>query len=162
MQILMAVVPLSNGLFWLFLNHLPELVQKEVLPYYLHFPLPWPTLLMGFIVTTLLPIGVGVYGLYCLQRLFQLYEQGQIFLAANVFWYKRLSQVLLLSFAAGLCCRSLLSVVLTLHHPPGQRMLTLSLGSDDINILVLGGILAVISWVMEAGRQLQEDIDLTV
>ncbi len=41
-------------------------------------------------------------------------------------------------------------------------MLALSISSEDLNLLVLGGILAVIAWVMDEGRKLQEEADLTV
>jgi hypothetical protein len=160
-QVLMILVPLINGVFWLAANHLPDVVQRECLPYADIFPLPWTTLLMGFVVT-MLPVGVGMYGIYCLTRLFSLYEKGKIFLAGNVYWYKRLSLVLLWSCGAGIICRCLLSIVLSLHNPPGQRKIALSLSSDDVNLLLLGGILAVIAWVMDEGRKLQEEADLTV
>ena len=160
-QVLMILIPLTNGLFWISVNHLPDIIQKECLPYAELFPLPWTTLIMGFVVT-MLPIGVGLYGVYCLKCLFALYERGQIFLTENVYRYKQLSRVVLWSCAAGILCRCLLSVVLTLHHPPGQRKIALSLSSDDVNLLLLGGILAVIAWVMEKGRELQEEANLTV
>ena len=62
----------------------------------------------------------------------------------------------------GIIHRSLLSVALTLHNPPGQRIFTLDIGSPDLTALLLGNILAVIAWVMEEGRKLQEDQDFTV
>ena len=41
-------------------------------------------------------------------------------------------------------------------------MITVELGSPDLTALLLGAILAVIAWVMEEGRKLQEDQDFTV
>jgi len=160
-QALLFLVPIGNAVFWMAVNHLPDVARRECLPYVDVFPLPWSALLMGFL-TSMLPVGVGLYGVYCLSRLFRLYEHGQVFLAENVYWYKRLSRVLLWSCLAGILCRCLLSVVLTLHNPPGQRMISLSLSSDDLNLLLLGGVLAVIAWVMDEGRRLQEEADLTV
>lgn len=58
--------------------------------------------------------------------------------------------------------RSLLGVALTLHHPPGQRILVVGVGSPDLTILLIGSILAIISWVMDEGRKLQEDQDFAV
>ncbi len=161
LQTVMFVIPLANGLFWISANQLPEFLQRECLPYAEHFPLPWTALVMGFVVT-MLPSGVGVYGVYCLKCLFALYEKGQVFQAQNVYWYKQLSRVFLWLCGVGFLSRGLLSVVLTLHQPPGQRMLALSISSEDLNLLVLGGILAVIAWVMDEGRKLQEEADLTV
>ena len=95
-------------------------------------------------------------------RLFRLYEQGQIFRDSNVRCFRNLSRVLIWWFAAGIVQKSLLSIALTLHNPPGQRIITVELGSPDLTALLLGAILAVIAWVMEEGRKLQEDQDFTV
>jgi uncharacterized membrane-anchored protein len=116
---------------------------------------------MGFLVT-MMPAAVAISGAYYLMRLFHLYEQGQIFRPSNVQCFKKLSRVLIWWFAVGIIHRSLLSVALTLHNPPGQRIFTLGIGSPDLTALLLGGILAVIAWVMEEGRKLQEDQDFTV
>ena len=159
--IILWMLPVINALVWLFMNSLPELVYRKMLPYFVSMPLPFSSRLMGFIVL-MIPTGVAMCGVYHLMRLFQLYEQGRIFRPANVRCFRSLSRVLLWWFAAGIVHKSLLSVVLTLHNPPGQRMITLELGSPDLTALLLGAVLAVIAWVMEEGRRLQEDQDLTV
>lgn len=48
------------------------------------------------------------------------------------------------------------------HPPPGQRYFSLEFGSADLTALLIGGVLAVIAWVMEEGRKLQEEQDLTI
>jgi hypothetical protein len=154
-------LPAINALVWLFINRFPEMMYRKMLPYFVSMPLPVSARLMGFAVT-MLPTGVAMIGGYHLVRLFRLYEQGQIFRDSNVRCFKKLSRVLIWWFAAGIVHNSLLSVVLTLHTPPGQRMITVELGSPDLTALLLGAILAVIAWVMEEGRRLQEDQDFTV
>ena len=131
------------------------------MPLAVTMPMPLISLVLGFLVT-MLPTGVIMLGAYYLRRLFLLYEQGQIFLLANVRCFKKLSWVLIWSFAVDIISRSLLSVVLSLPNPPGQRVVTVELSSSDLTVLLVGGILAVISWVMEEGRNLQEEQDLTV
>lgn len=101
-------------------------------------------------------------GVRCLMQLFRLYEQGKIFQPSNVHCFRQLSRVLIWWFVAGIVHRSLLTVAMTLHNPPGQRQISLDLSSADLTALMLGSILAVIAWVMEEGRRLQEDQDLTV
>ena len=160
MTVLWAM-PVINALVWIFMNNFPEMMTSEMLPYFVTYPLPASARLMGFMVV-MIPTGVAMAGAYYLMRLFKLYERGEIFKLSNVRCYKKLSRVLIWWFAAGVLCRSLLSVVLTLHHPPGHRMITFGLSSADLTILLLGMILAVIAWVMEEGRRLQEDQDLTV
>ena len=156
-----CALPVINALVWWFINRFPEVMYRKMLPYYVSLPLPASARLMGFLVA-MIPTGVAILGAYYLMRLFTLYEQGQIFNLANVRCFRSLSRVLIWWFAAGIVHRSLLSLALTLHNPPGQRMISVDLGSADLTALLLGGILAVIAWVMEEGRKLQEDQDLTV
>lgn len=162
--LLMAVfwtMPIINAFVWIFMNRFPEMMTSKMLPYFVHLPLPASARLMGFFVV-MIPTGVAMTGTYHLTKLFELYEGGDIFKLSNVRRFKKLSRVLILWFVAGILCRSLLSVALTLHHPPGQRMITVGLSSADLTTLLLGLILAVIAWVMEEGRKLQEEQDLTV
>lgn len=155
------VMPVINAYVWVFMNGFPKMMTSHMLPYFVELPLPASARLMGFVVV-MIPTGVAMIGAYHLVRLFRLYEQGDIFKLRNVRCYKKLSRLLIWWFAAGILCQSLLSVVLTLHHPPGQRMVTVGLASSDLTALLLGLILMVIAWVMEEGRKLQEDQDLTV
>ena len=161
LMVVFGAMPVINAFVWIFMNSFPEIMTSKMLPYFVHLPLPASARLMGFMVF-MLPTGVAMTGAYHLMRLFELYERGEIFKLSNVHCYKKLSRVVIWWFVAGILCQSLLSVVLTLHHPPGQRMLTFALSSSDLAILLLGLILAVITWVMEEGRKLQEDQDLTV
>ena len=51
----------------------------------------------------------------------------------------------------------LLSVVLTMGNPPGERALVLSFSSNELALLFLGGCLLVISWVMAESSRLADD-----
>lgn len=161
MAVLIGLVPVIDGAVWLSMNILPRGFHDTMLPGYVSLPLPLSARLLAFVVT-MIPAGVAMAGIYYLMRLFQLYEQGDIFKPTNVRCFRKLSRVLLLWFAAGIVHRPLLSIALTLHNPPGHRMLTIGFGSPDVTALLLGLILAVIAWVMEEGRKLQEEQDLTV
>jgi hypothetical protein len=156
-----CLLPLINALMWSIVNSLPEDITSRMLPHFANLPLPLQARALGF-ATAMIPTGVAIFGLFYLMRLFELYEKGQIFGSANVRCFRNLSRVLIVWSGVGIVYRALLGVVLTLHHPPGQRILSLSFGSPDLTALLLGGILAVIAWVMEEGQQLQEDQELTV
>ncbi len=156
-----CLMPVANGVIWLFIHHLPELLQDRLVPYFVRMPLPVSARLMGFAVT-LMPTGVAMLGAYHLMRLFRLYEQGDIFRASNVRCFRNLARVLVGWFIVGVLHRSLLSMALTLHHPAGQRYITLELGSPDLTALFVGSVLAIIAWVMDEGRKLQEEQDYTV
>ena len=161
LSVAICLMPVINAIFWLNMNRMPDLVHRKIIPFAVTMPMPLTSLVLGFLVT-MLPTGMTMVGAYYLRRLFLLYEQGQIFLLANVRCFKKLSWVLIWSFAVDIVSRSLLSVVLSLPNPSGQRIVTVELSSSDLTVLLIGGILAVISWVMEEGRNLQEEQDLTV
>jgi hypothetical protein len=155
------IMPAVNALVWIFMNHFPDYLTSEMLPYCAKIPLPASARLMGF-AAVMIPTGVAMAGIFHLMRLFKCYEKGEIFKLNNVHCYKKLSRVLIWWFIAGILCRSLLATALTLHHPPGHRMISFGVTSSDLTTLVVGLILMVIAWVMEEGRKLQEDQDLTV
>ena len=161
LMVVFWAMPVLNALVWIFMNRFPAFMTSEMLPYGATIPLPAPARLMGFLVV-MIPTGVAMTGAHYLMRLFELYEQGAIFKLSNVRCYKKLSRALIWWFAAGVLCRSLLTTVLTLHHPPGHRMISFGLTSLDLTALLVGLILMVIAWVMEEGRKLQEEQDLTV
>jgi hypothetical protein len=161
LMVVFWAMPVINAFVWIFMNRFPEMMTSNMLPYFVSLPLPVTARMMGFVVV-MIPTGVAMTGTYYLMRLFELYERGEIFKLSNVRHYKKLSRVLIWWFVASILCRSLLSVALTLHHPPGQRVITLGMNSSELTTLLIGLILMVIAWVMEEGRKLQEDQDLTV
>jgi len=160
-KIVFILIPVINALVWLFINGISDEMQKNILPHYVRLPLPAQARLLGFIVS-MLPAGITMYGTWAVVRLFRLYEKGQIFREANVHCFRDISRALIIWCVVRLISDPLMSIALTLHHPPGQRMLSLGLRSMDITALLVGFALAVIAWVMEEGRKLQEELDLTV
>lgn len=154
-------IPVSTALVWIFINPMPEPMHKMILPYYAVLPLPPLARLLGFLVM-MVSGGIIMYGVSKLICLFKLYEQGQIFQSSNVHCFRSLSRTMIAWFIAGIIARPMMSVALTLHYPPGKRLLVLGFGSSDLTALLVGGILAVITWVMEEGRQLQKEQEFTV
>ena len=51
----------------------------------------------------------------------------------------------------------LLSFVLTLSNHPGQRLLALSLSTEQLVALFVGAVFVVIARVLEEGRKLADD-----
>lgn len=161
LQFLMIAAPLVNCVIWVFMNQLLVPMQHEILPEYVRLPLPPMTRFLGWCVS-LLPLIPFLYGCLTLIRLFRLYEQGQIFSNDNVRCFSKLSQILIAWCLAGILVDPLQSIALTLHHPAGQRILSLGLNSVELTSLLVAGILAVISWVMEEGRKISEEQELTI
>ena len=154
-------IPLATCLIWLFINKLPGLIQQEILPEFVQLPLPLVTRLAGFAIT-MIPAGIMIFGIIVLIRLFQLYQEGRIFQSENVTYLQSLSRTLIIFCIADIITDSLLSVVLTLHHPPGERMISFGLEGQDFTLLIVGYIMATIARVMQEGCRLQEEQSLTV
>ncbi len=161
LKIWRGFIPLATCAVWLFMNQLPATMQQEILPEFVRLPLPLPTLLAGLAIT-MIPVGITIYGITILIQLFRLYQDGKIFQAENVACLHRLSRALIILCFAGILAGTLLSVALTLHHPHGERMLTVSIKGQDITLLIVGYILSTIARVMQEACRLQEEQSLTV
>ena len=122
------------------------------------FPTPMPagTLLLAFAVT-MLPGGVAMWGFGRLRRLFGLYAVGTIFAAENARCLRGFAVSVIVLALLEPVARALLSVVLSMHNPPGQRVLELSIGWSQVPTLFLGLVLLVIAWIMDEGRVMAED-----
>jgi hypothetical protein len=160
-RIVFILIPVINALVWLFINGLPDEMQKNIMPHYVRLPLPAQARLMGFLVS-MLSCGVAMYGTWAVVRLMRLYEAGRIFSEANVRCFRDISRALIIWCGVRFVSDPLMSIVLTLHHPKGQRLLVLGINSMDVTALLVGFVLGVIAWVMEEGRKLREEADLTV
>jgi hypothetical protein len=158
---IMFFLPVVCILYWLFFNqirHMPEMA---------HFPVPITGDLSGQIrllafCSDLPPLAVLVFSFYKLGSLFRLYENGHIFTRQNVDCFKSLGRMMIVWAACHFVSNSLMSIVLTLENPPGQRMLTLGLGSPEFGGLFVGGVVLTITWVMDEARKLNEDHELFI
>jgi len=149
---------------WIFYNNIPEIIREQMMkqfftpaPSSLAFDQRLYSALAGFVVS-----GITMAGFYVLIRLFMLYEKGIIFSRDNVNCYRKLGYLIIISMVAGIIQNSVMSVIFSLHNPPGQRIITLSLSSSDIAIGIIGMIVVLISWIMDTGRDLMEEQEFTV
>lgn len=133
-------------------------IEEAIAP---SFPLPWKTRLLGLAVS-MIPTGIGMLSLWWLVRLFSCFTVGQIFTESTVKYIRRLGWTMVAGFVATPIHEALLTMVLTMHNPPGERMMTISLESADFEELLTAGVIILVSWIMEEGRKLRETDELTV
>ena len=119
------------------------------------------TRLLGCVVN-FIPAGLMMIGLYTLAKLFALYEKGCIFTQKNVACYRILGRLIICGVFIGVVYRTVLILALTLFNPPGQRILSIGFGTKEIEILLIGIIVLIITWVMEEGRMIENEQALTV
>ena len=100
-------------------------------------------------------IGMGIYllGVISFYRLLNLFEKGVIFSAANVLEIKRLGTYL--------ACYGILAVTADAFYSGGISPLTL-LGFVASPWIVGGGAINIVAGIMDEGRKIQEEQELTV
>lgn len=163
LSFLLVVIPLYYISYWIFINYLPETLitvnthKTPLIPN----QLPITLQIIGFIVS-LLPLSALTYGLVNIRKLFSFYKEGVIFSFEHVGIFKNTAKALILWVVLSMIYESAKSVLFSAGNPPGSRVLDIRLSSAEITTLLVGGIVFVISWVMDEGRILTEENELTV
>ena len=160
---LLVIVPLTFLLYWAFINHLPETlitVNRATSPLIPH-PLPLSLQALG-LFSSLFPLAALMYGIANLRKLFAFYKEGVVFSFEQVRLFKNTAKGLLLWVALSIIYESAKSVLFSLSNPPGSRILSVGVSSWEITTLLAGVIIYVIAWVMDEGRILAEENELTI
>lgn len=105
----------------------------------------------------LLQASIAVFAVWQLRLLFRLYADGLIFTAANTRCLRRFAAAVVAFAIAKPVTGALLSVVLTMNNPPGQRQLSITLGSSELTTLFIGGVFLIIAWIMDEAREMAEE-----
>lgn len=121
-----------------------------------------PFLRLSGFVANLPLVGLQTYWLWQLRGLFGCYAQGKIFTLENTTHIKRTAQAFLGIAFMSVIVGSLSGLVLTANNPVGHRMLSLTFGTHQISDILTGLVLVVIASIMDEGRRLKEEVDLTV
>ncbi len=106
---------------------------------------------------TLLYASLGLAGLYFLRRAFANFAKGELFNSGNS---RDLRLFSIFLFAQGLARPlhfSLASLLLSMNHPAGERVLSVSVGSDEFSVIVLAMILWVLSDLLVKASQLESE-----
>ena len=114
----------------------------------IHLPIRWgsvaPWQWYGLWLSTLAYLMVGYVGVIYLRKAFASFAQGQWFDAENSRYLRVFSVLLITQAVAKPLHQGVMSVLLSWNHPPGEKMLSIALGSNEL-ALFLGG---VVMWVM--------------
>lgn len=105
---------------------------------------------------------VLILALNTLRRLFILYERGEFFKKENVARYRGLSRLAFWGILADIVHKSAVTLALTVNNPPGQRWLTVGFSGGHIKLMLIAIILMIIARVMNEGRKIYDENQLTV
>lgn len=98
-----------------------------------------------------------MWALWELKRLFEGYAAGAIFTVAAARRLRSCGFAVLISSGKTVVGAVLLSLAISIDLPQGHKVLSVSLSSDDVGLLLIGGIVLVIARVMEEAAGLAEE-----
>lgn len=113
-------------------------------------------LALGFLCM-LLPAIALIYGLWQLHHLFDLYGQAKFFTETNARCLRAFAGALFINALLVPIAGILLSLALTFNNPPGQKALSISVGSGELETAFVAAIFWVIAWIMQEGRRLADE-----
>lgn len=160
---LLIAIPLYYVGYWAFINHLPAKLITVNIPSTPLIPhsLPFSLQFVGFMVS-LLPLSALIYGFLNVRKLFTFYKKGVIFSFEHVIIFRNTAKALIVWVFLSMVYESVKSVLFSIGNPPGSRVIEVGFSSFEISTLLVGGIAFVVAWVMDEGRILREESELTI
>lgn len=151
---LIVIIPLASLLMWFNLLHLndPSVGRRFVMS-----EETGALRRLGAFGIALLPKLVLLYGLLRLSRLFQSCARGFIFTAETEGHLRYFGLSVLFYVIADFIMEAPLSVFVSWTNPPGDRFLTLSFGTHDLQFIFLGGFAFALSYMVAEGIRLARE-----
>ncbi len=154
--VLLIFVPVA-ALYYLFnLPAFAALTQKSI-----GLPINWPTVehWQWYAVwgVTFAYLALGLAGLYFLRRPFANFARGELFNMSNSRDLRRFAILLFLQALTKPVHFAITSVLLSANHGPGNKMLSLSIGSGEIRTVAIGLVFWVVSNLLIDGGKLQAE-----
>ena len=110
------------------------------------------------IIVGLTPAAALFWALDLLRRLFAQYKAGEVLTEASANLIRKTGKAMLLLAGLNIIAYPVQTLFLTWQSPPGERMISISIGHAEIGFLLLAGLLTVIGWAMtEAARVAEEN-----
>lgn len=154
--VMIFAIPLGLALMWANIEIFADAIMGQ-----LGLPAPVDgfsplTRFLGWLCT-MIPGGIMVWGLSEVRRMLQETAAGHYFSLSAVCHFRRFSWAMLLYAGALPVQSAFLSVVLTMHNPPGERMLAIRLGTTELNALFVAILFVIIAHVLEEGRKIADE-----
>lgn len=139
----LALLPLGGAYLLFDIDAFAQLAQRN-----LALPIQWQSVSeaqwYGLWMLTMAYLAVGLLAVYFLRRAFRGFARGELFDLENSRSLRNFATLLFVQALAGPIHFALSSLLLSWKHPAGQKLLSISVGSNEIAV----GALAMILWVM--------------
>lgn len=106
---------------------------------------------------TMLYLSIGLVGLYYLRRPFANFANGELFNPANSRDLHRFALLLFAQAIAKPVHFAACSMLLSVNHSAGNKMLSISLGSNEIKMVAVAIVIWVMSRLLIEGSKLQSE-----
>lgn len=104
-----------------------------------------------------IPLVLLLAGVWQARRCFAMFARGEVFTLQATALLRRFAGWVAWAALASMLASSATSVLLTLNNPPGQRHLSLGVGSDHVFTLFFAGTVWLMAAVIAQGRSLAEE-----
>ena len=116
-----------------------------------------PASVLAIATIILLQLALLLAALYCVWRMFGAFSADEPLAPEPATWMRRASLGFVAVALGGIFLRSAAVVALTLGNPPGQRMLSLSVGSAELLTLLIACIMYMMARVTAAAADVRAD-----
>ena len=109
-------------------------------------------------------LGAGLFMmvLTCLYKLLELIRKGHPFSKASISLYEKIARFYLFSIIYEPIAKTLMSFITTWHLPAGQRAISISFGTDNINSILLAFCLYLIVFLIKQAHQISEEQQMVI
>lgn len=158
---LALLYPVISACYWGFAPALPDQAYAS-LPVALA-KIQWNhwTKMIGFAVT--LPSTLILSRVFfILKKIFESYQQGSVFSLNNSENLHRIGKLMIYYVIINVMQVPALSFGLTFQNPPGQRVISASLSSNDFSLIVIVLIAFILGWIHKEAFRINEESKLTI
>lgn len=153
---LLILMPIAALFYLIRLESFAELVIGSA-----NMPIQWSTVSdtqwYAQWALTALYLSLGLCGVYFLRRAFANFAKGEFFTQANSQDLRRFAILLLIQTLSTPLHIAFSSVLLSLNHPAGQKMLSISFGSNELKAVSVALVIWVMSNLLVEASKLQNE-----
>lgn len=103
------------------------------------------------------PLALLLAGVWQAQRCFDRFAQGKVFTWAAFVLLRRFAGFVAAAALAAMVAGALLSVLLTVYNPAGQKLLALSVSSSHVFTVFFAGVVWLMADVIRQGRSIADE-----